>query len=109
MNEIERAYHEATEQWKAGFRAGVEMATEACKKAVPRAHTYASENAEVYHAWDAARDRCIQAVRSLLNEPHPDLVDEDEPDRYLDEIPRSEDERLDSPEHGQAEGLNKLR
>ena len=36
-------------------------------------------------------------------------ADEDEPDRYQDEIPRSEDERLDSPEYGQAEGLNKLR
>ena len=23
MNEIERSYHEATEQWKAGFRAGI--------------------------------------------------------------------------------------
>jgi hypothetical protein len=30
--------------------------------------------------------------------------DEDEPDRY-----QSEDERLDAPEHGQADELNKLR
>jgi hypothetical protein len=34
----------------------------ACRKAVPRAHTYASENADIYRAGDVARDRCIEAI-----------------------------------------------
>lgn len=55
----------------------------------------------------ASRGKC--GPDGVLFEPRPDLVDEDEPDRYLDEIPRSEDERLDNPQRGQAEGLNKLR
>jgi hypothetical protein len=40
----------------------------ACQKAVPRAHTYASENADIYRAGDAARDRCIEAIRAALKE-----------------------------------------
>lgn len=36
----------------------------ACIKAVPRAHTYASENANYYRAGDAARDACIAAIRA---------------------------------------------
>lgn len=32
--------------------------------AVPRAHTYASENADIYRAGDYARDRCIAAIRA---------------------------------------------
>ena len=36
----------------------------ACRKAVPRAHTYASENADIYRAGDAARDMCIAAIRA---------------------------------------------
>ena len=35
---------------------------EICKAAVPRAHTYASENADIYHAVDTARDRCVEAI-----------------------------------------------
>ena len=34
--------------------------------AVPKAHTYASENADVYRAGDAARDRCVKVVRRLM-------------------------------------------
>lgn len=101
MNEIERAYHEATEQWKAGFRAGVEAA--AGKVASFRT---GGPDAETVTYWGEA---LADSIRSLLNESDQDLVDEDEPDRYVDEIPRSEDERLDNPQYGQAEGLNKLR
>lgn len=36
----------------------------ACIKDVPRAHTYASENADYYRAGDAARHACIAAIRA---------------------------------------------
>ena len=52
----------------AGFREGAikerGACIAACRKAVPRAHTYASENADIYRAGDAARDRCIEAIRA---------------------------------------------
>ena len=102
MNEIERAYHEATEQWKAGFRAGVEAAAKECLQRFSKTRRD--------HSYDyLVADECAVAIRSLLNESDQDLVDEDESDRYLDEIPRSEDERLDNPQRGQAEELNRRR
>ena len=104
MNEIEHAYHEATEQWKAGFRAGVEAAA---KIADQRPDTLDSVGEAGSGKFRAISQTAV-AIRSLLNESDRYLIDEDEPDRYL-EIPRSEDERLDDPQHGQAEGLNKLR
>ena len=51
----------------AGYRAGIEAAANACVVAVPRAHTYASENADLYIGADNARDRCINAIRALAD------------------------------------------
>ncbi len=52
-----------------GYRRGQEEMREraafACQKAVPLAHTYASENADLYRTADATRDRCITAIAAL--------------------------------------------
>ena len=53
--------------YRAGHRAGIEAAANACVVAVPRAHTYASENADLYIGADNARDRCINAIRALAD------------------------------------------
>lgn len=36
----------------------------AIKKACPRAHTYASENADVYRAFDAGAEKAMTAIRA---------------------------------------------
>ncbi len=46
----------------------LELSIAACRRAVPRAHTYASENADIYRAADSARDRSIKAIRALQPE-----------------------------------------
>lgn len=53
---------------RAAVARGMEMAAGICKEAVPRAHTYASENADVYRAADGARDRCIKAILARAKE-----------------------------------------
>ena len=54
---------------EAAFAAGAEAmrraAMAACVLAAPPAHTYASENAEMYRAQDTLRDRCVAAIRDL--------------------------------------------
>lgn len=58
--------------WSAGQKAGREdglrEAETACINAVPRAHTYASENADLYLAGDHARDQCTKAIRALMED-----------------------------------------
>ena len=68
MNEIERSYHSAIEQWRAGFRAGVERSAKVCEslKIKPMfasnsfPHAESGFNEGVYEA--------AKAIRSLLNE-----------------------------------------
>ena len=55
---------EVAAQVEAARRDEREANITACRKAVPRAHTYASENADIYRAGDAARDMCIAAIRA---------------------------------------------
>jgi hypothetical protein len=54
---------------EAAYQAGAEAmrraAMAACVLAGPPAHTYASENAEIYRAQDTMRDRCVDAIRAL--------------------------------------------
>jgi hypothetical protein len=61
---------------EAAFAAGAEAmrraAMAACVLAGPPAHTYASENAEIYRAQDTMRDRCVAAIRAL---PLPKMED----------------------------------
>ena len=99
MNQIERTIGDINKVWLAGFRAGVEVAAKAAKEYnwVPDVNVQSPSEHQA---------KIVSIIRSLLNESDQDVVDEDEPDRYLDEIPESEDERLDDPRHGQAEGLN---
>lgn len=51
--------------------AALEEAAKACMEAWPRAHTYASENADLYRMQDNIRDRCIAAIRSLRDREPP--------------------------------------
>lgn len=44
-------------------------AVEAVKACWPRAHTYASENADLYLAQDGVAATCISAIRALLRPP----------------------------------------
>lgn len=53
--------------FRVGYRVGIEVAVKACIVAVPRAHTYASENADSYIAANNARDRCVAAIRDLAD------------------------------------------
>lgn len=39
------------------------------REKVPRAHTYASENSDVYQAHDAGRDAALRVVETLTTEP----------------------------------------
>jgi hypothetical protein len=61
---------------EAAYQAGAEAmrraAMAACVLAGPPAHTYASENAEIYRAQDTMRDRCVDAIRAL---PLPKMED----------------------------------
>lgn len=82
MNEIERAYHEATEQWRAGFRAGVEAAAKKCdakweklKGIGGSANTF---GAGAVRGGAGAGFELAQSIRSLLNES----VDAEPPDQY---------------------------
>jgi hypothetical protein len=47
------------------FNDGLDAAIAIAVEATPRAHTYGSENAEVYRAWDAGAKTAIDAIRSL--------------------------------------------
>jgi len=47
-----------------GIKDGMERALEILIKAWPRAHNYASDNAYIYHAQDAVREKIIQAIRA---------------------------------------------
>jgi hypothetical protein len=58
--------------YKAGAEAMRRAAMAACVLAGPPAHTYASENAEIYRAQDTMRDRCVDAIRAL---PLPKMED----------------------------------
>ena len=51
--------------YRAGFVAGCVAAIDACEIAVPMAHTYASENADIYLAQDTAKGRCISEIRRI--------------------------------------------
>ena len=93
MNDIERIITDLNDQWRAGFRAGVEAGAKKCE--------YIADGYGIDSSVRIALQLTARDIRSLLNESDQDLVDEDEPDRYLDEIPRSEDERLDDPRHDQ--------
>jgi hypothetical protein len=42
----------------------LEEAAKIAEAALPRAHTYASENADLYYAQDAVRDRIVGAIRA---------------------------------------------
>ena len=53
------------EAWRAGWREAQDAAAKASRKAWPRAHTYASENADIYIAQDHAVDRVIGAIRAM--------------------------------------------
>jgi predicted nucleic acid-binding Zn-ribbon protein len=69
VNEVQEMRKEHEKEVKAtyakGYRAGLAAAIEAAMKATPRAHTYASENADVYRAWDRGALAAINAIRSL--------------------------------------------
>lgn len=62
---------------EARVKEAVREAVEAFKKKlvseirdkVPRAHTYGSENADVYWAYDAGRDAALKVLESLPTEP----------------------------------------
>ena len=54
--------------FRAVAAAALKEAAARCHKAVPLAHTYTSENADIYRAADYARDRCVAAIRALLEE-----------------------------------------
>ena len=62
MNEIEFAYHEATEQWRAGFRAGVEASASECERLKER-----WLKGGAYHSISDF-NACAATIRSLLNE-----------------------------------------
>lgn len=49
-------------------RAAFEECAEIAENAGPKAHTYASENADVYRAYDDARDEIAVAIRARLRE-----------------------------------------
>lgn len=44
-------------------RRGMERAAKIAENAIPRAHTYASENADIYHAQDDAMSIIVKAIR----------------------------------------------
>lgn len=46
----------------AAWRAGMREAADVARRALPRAHTYASENADRYRAQDDARDVVVGAI-----------------------------------------------
>lgn len=50
----------------AAQREGIEQALETARKSWPRAHTYASENADLYRTQDRAVDHVLAAIRALL-------------------------------------------
>jgi hypothetical protein len=51
--------------YRAGYKAGLDAAIEAATKATPRAHTYASENADIYRAWDDGAETAINAIKAI--------------------------------------------
>lgn len=54
------------EELMAAHQAGVEIAIKRAIKAWPRAHTYASENADAYRAQDRVRDTIVQSLEGYL-------------------------------------------
>jgi hypothetical protein len=87
--DMERARAIADQQWMSTFRQTalahdiavaladvraetIERCAQRAETYFPRAHTYASENADVYHAQDDAQIRIAKAIRALSPQPKPD-------------------------------------
>lgn len=66
MNPIELAYHSATEQWRAGFRAGVETAAREVDGTIMT--TGCNVSAGFRSGWHSAKGIFVENIRSLLNE-----------------------------------------
>jgi len=58
----------AVEALREEFARGLERGAEVAEATIPRAHTYASENADIYRAQDDARDRIAAALRAEAKE-----------------------------------------
>jgi hypothetical protein len=54
------------EELMAAHQAAVELAIKRAIKAWPRAHTYASENADAYRAQDRVRDTIVKSLEDYL-------------------------------------------
>ena len=70
MTELELAMRKLANQVKLDT---IEACALCAERAWPRAHTYASENADIYVAQDRAVQRVVDAIRGLaIKTPYPD-------------------------------------